>query len=150
MTSATIARSPRASRAQAPSTRRRAMADTTAGPAGTWTVTASLCAARQEADGSIHLAVSDPTGRPHRLIVRIPSKAGGPADICLYLRAVAARRAFIREVVEPPFEGFAVLYGTARLTLTHSKSHRAIPHVLDFTLLDGAQPKSPCRHLPRG
>lgn len=131
MITAEISRSPRTARAA------RRVATPAAAPdaAATWTITARLCAAREEADGSIQLVVADPTGRPHRLIVRFPDPESGPDDPCLQLRAVAARRTFIRELVQPPFEGFALLYGAARLTLTRSERRRAAPDVVDFTLL---------------
>jgi hypothetical protein len=147
MNSIALTRSPRPARPSHPAAGYPATAETSVSPAATWTLVAGLCAARQEADGSISLAVSDPTGRPHRLLARIPSPESGLADPRLHLRAVAARRAFIRDLTEPPFEGYTLLYGTARLTLTLSENRRAVPDVVDFTLLDGARPTSPCRQV---
>jgi len=107
-----------------------------ADPAQIWTITASLSAARTESDGSILLAVCEPTGRPHRMILRMPHPDNGPADICLNLRAAVARRNFIRDIVNPPFEGFVLLYGTARITLTRSEHNPATPDVVDFAIED--------------
>jgi hypothetical protein len=85
----------------------------------TWEVTASLCAARSEADGSIQLLVADPTGRPHRMLVAFPGDKLGPcrAHPRLWARARAARKRFVDAIVQPSFEGYTLLCGTARLTL---------------------------------
>ena len=85
----------------------------------TWEVTASLCAARTEADGSIQLLIADPTGRPHRMLVALPGPNVAPCRTQpqIWSRARAARRRFVDAIVEPSFEGYTLLYGTARLTL---------------------------------
>ena len=106
---------------------------------------ASLVAARSEADGTIQLLLADPHGRPHRMLVALP--AGGDActeDPALRARIDASRETLINELVQPPFEGFVLLYGTARLTLAlHDEPQRA-PHVLDLELLDAAPPACAC------
>jgi hypothetical protein len=104
----------------------------------TWEVTASLCAARSEPDGSIQLLIADPTGRPHRMLVAFPGPNVGPcrAEAELWSRARAARRRFVEAIVEPSFEGYTLLYGTARLTLAlpsgGPRRHR--PLVIDIDL----------------
>ena len=108
----------------------------------TWTITASLLAARREADGTIRLAIADPTGRPHRMLVTLPG-ACGPGDAALRRRLERARATFLREVGEPPFEGDVLLYGNARLTLALPAAGTGIrrrPQVLEMTLLDARPP----------
>ena len=106
----------------------------------TWTLTASLLAARREADGTIRLAIADPTGRPHRMLVTLPG-ACGPGDAALRRRFERARATFLRQIGEPPFEGDVLLYGNARLTLACPAESRGQPQVVELTLLE-AQP--PC------
>jgi len=108
----------------------------------TWEVTASLCAARTEADGSIQLLVADPNGRPHRMLVTLPGADPSPCptQAALWARARAARARFVEMVVKPSFEGYTLLYGTARLTLALPSGaggrwrHR--PLVLDIDFVD--------------
>jgi hypothetical protein len=108
----------------------------------TWQVTASLCASRSEAGGSIQLLIADPDGRPHRMLVAFPGDQNGPwqADPGLWARACAARSRFVDAIVEPSYEGYSLLYGTARLTLAlpsgASGAARHRPLVLDIELLD--------------
>ena len=112
---------------------------------------AALVAARSEADGSIQLLIADPYGRPHRMLVELPA-AGADActdDPMLRARIDASRETFIRELVLPSFEGFVLLYGTARLTLAlHDDGGPATPHVLDLELLDGDP--APCACIRDG
>jgi hypothetical protein len=108
----------------------------------TWEVTASLNAARAEADGSIQILVSDPNGRPHRMLVTLPGDDAAlcPTQAALWARARAARARFVASIVKPSFEGYTLLYGTARLTLALPSGaggrwrHR--PLLLDIEFLD--------------
>jgi hypothetical protein len=108
----------------------------------TWEVAASLCAARSEADGSIQLLIADPDGRPHRMLVAFPGDQVGSCRTSpsTWARARAARSRFVDAIVQPSFEGYTLLYGTARLTLALPSGaggplrHR--PLVLDLELLD--------------
>jgi hypothetical protein len=108
----------------------------------TWDVTASLCAARSEADGSIQLLIADPAGRPQRMLVTLPGDQAGPwhTNRDLWAHARAARSRFVDAIVQPSFEGYTLLYGTARLRLALPSGaggplrHR--PLVLDIDLQD--------------
>ena len=109
----------------------------------TWTVTTTLVAAQLQADGGIDLIVADPNSPLRRILVTLPSADGDEcaADPVLRARIAASRETFIREVVMPSFEGYALLYGEAQLTLAaHSGGASSIPHVLDFVALDSRPP----------
>jgi hypothetical protein len=111
-----------------------------AGPR-TWTITASLLAARREPDGQITLAVADPDGRPHRMIVAFPGRNDDVATHPAFRNCVElSRNAFVRDFVDPSEEGFDLLYGKAVLTLALNEGDglgRCLPRVVGFTALGG-------------
>lgn len=108
-----------------------------------WTITASLVAARRELDGRISLAIADPDGRPHRMLVAFPSPTDPiTADAELGSRIAAAREAFVETFVNPSLEGYSLLYGNAELTLTlpdraDAGSRCPMPRIVEFTALGG-------------
>jgi hypothetical protein len=120
----------------------------------TWVITASLVAARRELDGRISLAIADPDGRPHRMLVAFPSPTDPiTADAELGARIAAGRAAFIEHFVNPSVEGCSLLYGNAELTLTLPErttgSRCPMPRIVDFIALDG-DAASPARRLDGG
>lgn len=77
----------------------------------THTLTASLVAARLEEGNTIQLLVAHPADPSILLSTVLPTPdatAAGPA----------AHTSFIESIGQPPFEGFMLLYGMARLTFT--------------------------------
>jgi hypothetical protein len=105
-----------------------------------WTITARLLAARRELDGRITLAVADPDGRPHRMLLAFPSPHDPLAAHPVHGPSIAqSRAAFVEEFVNPSEEGFDLLYGTARLTLALAedalRSGRCLPRIVNFTPL---------------
>jgi hypothetical protein len=114
----------------------------------TWTITANLVAARRELDGRISLAIADPNGRPHRMLVAFPSPTDPiAADAVLGAQIAAGRTAFVESFVNPSVEGYSLLYGKAELTLTLPEnagggSRCPMPRVVDFIALDGDAPSS--------
>ena len=118
-----------------------------------YTVTAPLVAARLEEDSTIHLRVANPADPSEIQLVAFPNVTPDThsEDRELSERMLRAREAFIEAIGLPPFEGFMLLYGTARLTLTagggQEQSHdglmggRPYPRVLDFVALDSSAPR---------
>ncbi len=108
----------------------------------TWSITARLVAARRELDGRISLAIADPNGRPHRMLVAFPAPTDPiAADATLGARIAAGRTAFIENFVNPSAEGCSLLYGNAELTLTlpasaGDGSQCPMPRIVDFIALD--------------
>src|SRR4051794_23524917 len=74
------------------------------------TVTTSLVAARLEEDGTIQLLVADPNNPTVTLSVAL-------ADVAPSAPGATARARFVEGIGLPPFEGFMLLYGEARLTI---------------------------------
>jgi hypothetical protein len=122
----------------------------------TWTLTASLLAARREFDGSITLAIADLTAPSQPRLVAFPGPTASiTADPSLERRSEHSRAAFLADFVDPSAEGFDLLYGTADLTLAQAVDDgdrgAGLPVVVDFIALGGA-PRAPvaaqcCRHL---
>ena len=109
----------------------------------TWTITASLIAARREFDGRITLAVADPDGRPNRMLLAFPGPHEAIASHPAFGRCIEqSRSAFIQDFVNPSEEGFDLLYGKARLTLALEAAvtgpARCMPRIVGFTALGGA------------
>jgi hypothetical protein len=82
-------------------------------------VTATLLAARLEEDNAIHLRIADPFNPERTMLVCFPESARGAAggQPAVLHRFRTARQSFIEDFLMPPFEGFALLSGAARLTL---------------------------------
>lgn len=93
----------------------------------------TLVAARLDADDTIQVAVRCPYEPVETTVVAIP--AGGAAGA----RTRRARRRFLESVCWPSFEGWALLYGRAQLTVAEVRSgDDGCPHkqVLDFDPLE--------------
>jgi hypothetical protein len=105
-------------------------------------LTARLLAARLEDDNSILVRISDPADAGASLLVSFPDTPGQPSAGAGHAEARMrrARAAFIDSIVLPPFEGYALLYGLARLTLAEPEEAGGLPRVLDFVALDGIVP----------
>lgn len=118
----------------------------------TRTVVVTLQAARLEADDAIHLVVGDPASPSMRFCAIFPG--GTPAaegDGPLAERMRRARQTFIETIGPPPFEGFMLLYGAARLMVVSgatdgaqagqiSPDQRVLGSVVDFVALDDIPP----------
>ena len=123
----------------------------------TYTVTASLVAARLEDDDAIHLVIADPADQSLTMRVAFPSAAqiDGTRDRAVSERMRASREEFVDTFGLPSFEGFALLYGEARLTIAGIKPPAdhdgtgsqagARLYVLDFETLDTPAPRSYAR-----
>ena len=121
----------------------------------TCTVTASLVAARLEDDDAIHLVIADPADPSLTMRVAFPDAAQSAriGDETLRMRMQASRESFVDTFGLPSFEGFVLLYGTARLTIAGVKrldgSREDVSHVgarlyvLDFDATDADTPR-PC------
>lgn len=75
-----------------------------------YTLTAALLAARREEDGSINLIIADRKDATVTALVTFPAN-GGPAE-------QEAMQSFVESIVDPPFEGYALLHGSARLKIS--------------------------------
>ena len=127
----------------------------------TYRLTASLVAARLEADDAIHLRIADPISPRTMLLVSFPSTARGTVggDPAMHDQLRAARRAFIEGIVLPPFEAPALLYGTAELTLVGGDEREggddgegvrgASLRVLEFEALESSAPPAGVCDRPR-
>lgn len=96
------------------------------------TAVVTLVAVRLEADETIQLAVRCPLEPVETSVVSFPAAAGP--------RTRRARRRFLEGVCRPSFEGWTLLYGQARLTVTRPLRSRAGAcaqrQALDFELVD--------------
>lgn len=118
------------------------MSSTIAAPDQAYTLTAALVAARTEEDETIHLLVADPDDPAITVAVSFAApNSGGPG--------AAACAGFIESIGRPSFEGFTLLYGTARLTVAGrtpaacrggATDPQASLRVLAFEALDTAVP----------
>lgn len=124
-------------------------------PEHTTTATVSLTAARLEEDDAIRLLVTNPTKPRQTLTLRLPDPAHCPRGTQdQRTRLHAARQSLIDTIGMPPFEGFAMLYGTARLTLLTggaADEDGGVPVVLDFQPQDSPPPAgcAPLATTPR-
>lgn len=111
-----------------------------------YTIVASLVAARTEIDGNIQLRIANPADPATTLLVAFPSATEAQADqnSRTAARMARARQAFAEGIVLPSFEDFTLLYGVAQLTITTAGARHQAFQVLDFEPLESGPPPS-CR-----